>query len=214
MRPERQTGKEEIRMTAVRLCLRFAGFAGSAGSIVWVTVTMLSLSAAVAEPATATVMYQYTGKPYATATTPYTTAMSINGTITLTNQLAPGLTNQDFATDISNNGYSFTDGVNTYNLVNDGPLALGDARFSTNSSGAITAWIFAATQKASNMTMQMLSSCTPATQCDRVINGSNTAFLATNTTAGTWSLVPEPTTLTLTAIGLSALVAATRRRRA
>ena len=66
---------------------------------------------------------------------PWGLGMSVNGTITLPAPLAANLAGQDLITDITNSGYSFSDGVNTYNQTNS---VLEHGMFSTDASGAIS----------------------------------------------------------------------------
>ncbi len=182
-------------------------FARLAGSMRCVPAGILFLCAA-APPAAATVMY-YTGTEYTTAVAPWDLTMHIEGSITLSSPLAPNLTLQDVSPDIQSNGFTFTDGVNTYDPSNSPTIV---AIFSTDATANITDWQFVILGPSTRV---FVMSHEGGAHSDSVLPNLGSSILAGSSSPGTWSLfpVPEPTTLTLSAIGISVLCAATRRKR-
>ena len=97
-----------------------------------------------AASAHADVTYEYTGKPFTTANTPFTTADAVTVTFTLTSALAanavtdletsPALVTSSFLMTAGGSSYSYSDGT--------APGAALNALVSTDLSGAIVNWSF------------------------------------------------------------------------
>ena len=137
-------------------------------------LAVLLLVGATAEPAAAAVIYQYTGPLYVAVSAPWGLGMSVNGTIALPAPLAANLAGQDLITDITNSGYSLSDGVNTYNQTNS---VLEHGMFSTDASGAISGWYFVAELTSTQVAVETTKNpC--MTECDGVLNASNTGYVA------------------------------------
>ena len=172
------------------------------------------LLAGLVSAANADVIYQYTGNPFTTAPSPYTMGDFVSGTIQLSAILPPNSGNVQLGinTPITLDGYSFSDGVGTLTLANS-IVAL--AQVSTNESGAITVWSFEFSGTGHGIVTQNVPPGPGSIQDlgDATV-GDTTVRASVVSNPGTWTLVPEPSTLTLSAIGLSVLGATMRRRRA
>jgi hypothetical protein len=169
--------------------------------------------------ANADAIYQYTGNPFTIVISPYTTADSVSGTIQLSAALPP---NTDGLGSIKLDGYSFTDGVQTLTSMNSSILGNngqpGNIALSTDGSGAITHWIIGIVTTLVGMGPEIFTEdvapnpISTTTAEDIGALGMPGSSGSNADTPGTWTLVPEPSTLTISAIGLSVLAAAPRRR--
>ena len=159
-----------------------------------------------ASAANADVIYQYTGNPFTTVPSPYSMGDFVSGTIQLSAVLPPDSGNVLLGsnTPIALDGYSFSDGVGTLTFANS-IVAL--AQVSTNGSGAITVWSFEFSGTGHGIVTQNVPPG-PGSIQDL---GDTTVRASIVNDPGTWTLVPEPSTLTLSAIGLSVLAAARRK---
>jgi len=177
---------------------------------------VLSLSAS----ARANVIYTYTGNPFTTVQAPYTTADRVTATMTLPNPLAANLSNVDVTANLVS--LSMSDGVQTLDLANPGPGTnpFIIAEFSTDSSGNITAWgvqitTSVMTDPTSTVGVGILTHSGPSIKV--IDDGIEEAPPPTGSVSGVvrnapgvWTLVPEPGTVTLLAIGLFAMACLTR----
>lgn len=177
-----------------------------------VGVALVCLLLWLARVAYADVIYQYTGNPFTTVSSPYTTNNFISLTMDLPSAVPPS--SSDFV--LNSLTYTFSDGVQTLTQSN----SMFGGLVSTDQNGAITSWDVAATAAldAQNTVSNAIATENDANgvQDGGAINlnipqDSNMGANAGN--PGTWTLVPEPSTLTLFAVGLSALGAVTRHRR-
>ena len=183
------------------MLIRRVGFA--LGLLAWIT-----------SPATADVIYQYTGNPFTTVASPYTTSDFVSGTIALSSILPPNLNQAP----IQANAFSFSDGVQTLTSANLGLPT--DSLVSTDGSGAIAGfWEFVfGGRNPEAPIIQTLNALQgmqgPVTQDEgRLGNLAMGAPIGANTNSpGVWTLVPEPSTALLLASGVVGL--AVRRRRA
>jgi hypothetical protein len=165
-------------------------------------------------PATADVIYQYTGNPFTTVASPYTTSDFISGTIELSSILPPNLNQAS----IQVNAFSFSDGVQTLTSATLGSPT--DSLVSTDGSGAIVAfWEFvfggSNPEASSIQTLNAFPGMQgPVTKDEgRLGNLAMGEPIGANTNSpGVWTLVPEPSTTLLLASGVVCL--AVRRRHA
>jgi hypothetical protein len=94
-------------------------------------VVILSVSAVQAVPTT----YSYTGNPFTSATTPYTTSMFVTAMVTLAGPLGPNMP----LTHVDPTAFTFFDGVQTLNSTNSHPNPIAFS-FATNANGEIISW--------------------------------------------------------------------------
>jgi len=166
-----------------------------------------------APPTAADTILQYTGMSYNTPPfAGYTDSMSISGTITL----APGVTlpPNSFINPATHpaalSAWSFSDGLVHYDQTNS--AFLSQDFISTDATGQINAWSLSLAQNTDEPLPGIcigagpgFGGCNdflPPTFSDVVGQGE---LLAASLTPGSWSIVPEPTTLMLTALGLCLL---------
>jgi|SRR5215469_5981002 len=172
-------------------------------------------------PSSATVTYEYQGNPFTTfsapsgSSNPWTTSDFVSGSFTLPNALPANLSDKQITTAALN----FTDGVNTYSYP-----ALSGVPFnvSTDASGGITNWFIQFNVVlAPGVPLMSLGTCHAL--CGTSSDGDSVDTLlgvqvgfasASNNNPGTWSIVPEPSTLALSSLPLLIFGAAVRRRRA
>jgi hypothetical protein len=154
-----------------------------------------------APAANADVIYQYTGNPFTTVPSPYTVGDIVSGTIQLSAALPPNSGNVLLGsnTPISLDGYSFSDGVGTLTSANS-IVALADV--STNGSGVITVWSF----EFSGTGHGIVSQNVPPGPGSIQDLGDTTVRASVVNNPGTWTLVPEPSTLTLFGLAIALLV--------
>jgi hypothetical protein len=172
----------------------------------------LLLCVAGAESAHATATYKYVGNNFTTASAPYSTADKITATLVLTDVLGPDLAFAGIGALIVQ--WDFTAGAGVHHSFDGSTSQCSNGRgFSagTDSSGVITDWNFIFADDGCG---QRLSTKNGAggTPIDQVSDEPVTMILGNvSGNPGSWTLVPEPSTLSLTALGLLGL-AATRRR--
>lgn len=158
-------------------------------------------------PSYAGTIYSFSGDNYTSIfgpgpgyTTPpaYTTSMSVNGSVTFNQALDPNLSFSDQITNITT--YSFFDGVQTYTPSN---TVVGFANLSTDNEGNIIAdWLFALVYPPFMLGI-VLENYTDefgflnvSTGAQGSTDGGDTIFgVGIVETAGTWALIPEPSTL-------------------
>ncbi len=154
----------------------------------------------------ATTIYSYSGNTFTSVSGPYTTSMSLSGTITLAITLAPNVTSFDASSAIS--AYSFNDGVQT--ITDAAPPSLIELKVSTDGAGNIIDWAWQVGLPSSSA----IGTCGPsgagaALNCSVIPGGdfasADLAGSAQNFAIGSWSLVPEPSTALLVALGLAGL---------
>jgi len=151
--------------------------------------------------------YRETGRLFTHFMPPYDSTKQIDGSITFAMPLAANITLQNFAPGFEASGgtYSFFDGIMNYNLANSSPANL---IFATDSSAKITAWQVEIFSNAGPIILLQNIPSVPNSGFDKVLSGS-AQQLALSDGPATWAVVPEPTVLTLSAVGLSVLAAAT-----
>jgi len=173
------------------------------------------LLAWIASPATADVIYQYTGKPFTTVTSPYTTSDFVSGTIQLPSVLPANLS----FTQIQVNAFSFSDGVQTLTSANSTLTPPGvppgnSPTVSTDGSGAITAWSFVVDQQSSGNGISTVNAFNaPGDEGALGVLPVPTASGMNSNNPGVWTLVPEPSTGSLSALSLLMLGVTARVRR-
>lgn len=171
------------------------------------------LWAVAAQPASATITYQYIGSPYTAAFSPYDTSMRIDATITLTSPLPNNAPLQDFSSMVT--GYTFTDGVHSSFFA---PPFTSFA-FQTDANGSIVAWdISGPVFSGPAFTLYRLYIRNPPHPADPTVFDTvlfedyTPARYAYSTAPGTWMLGPEPSVMTLSGVGLVVLAVIARRR--
>jgi hypothetical protein len=175
-------------------------------------------------PAGAVAIYSYAGPDFTNVTGPYTTAMSLNGTITLSTPIGLNATNFDATTTLVS--MAFFDGVNPYTDVTpDDPTSL--ALFTTDGTGAITNWAFDFRDSVDGqvITCRMgggisLPGGVGFYECLLAVGGPDGLSAGRNNVdgggaweAGTWTLIPEPGTAPLAGMGLLAFSGYAAHRR-
>jgi hypothetical protein len=161
----------------------------------------------------ADVIYNYTGNPFTTATSPYTTGNFISGTIDLSSVLPPNLNEAP----IQLTAFSFGDGVQT--LTSASLPVPTDSLVITDASGAITGfWRFVFGGGNPDAPVIQTLNSVPGMQGSmtqdegRLGNVAMGTAIGSNTNdPGIWMLVPEPSTMIFVAAGVVAL--AVRRQR-
>ena len=163
--------------------------------------------------------YTYTGVNFDAASGPYTTAMSVSGSITLASPLAPNLVGADLLASLES--WSFSNGVQTYSSA--APPLFQQVLVSTDANGAIADWSVGFNISGSQEAVISCGSLGPAPALGTCF--SNGSFLpgydfggaafgvsASAPIPGSWALVPEPSTALLLGLGLTGLAAKGRRR--
>jgi hypothetical protein len=169
-------------------------------------------------PATADVIYQYTGHPFTDVVSPYTTADFVSGTLQVSTKLPPNQQDIDFTGPQPGepmlDAYTFSDGQQTFTQNNS---HFNNAFVSTDSTGQITAWMLDFATGSADIDTDN----EPAVVGPGVVRDVGTQEMDVGSVfgqvlgnPGTWTLVPEPSTVTLFALGLSLLATATRRKKA
>ncbi len=179
--------------------------------------------------AQATTIYTYTGVNFDATppwdesgggTSPFTTAMSNSGSITLAIPLAPNLVHHNLLPSLESG--SFTNGVHVFSH-DDAYNPFFRMLVSTNANGAIVAWDI---MLATHASIKFLGSCgkigsaaaTP--MCEGRVDGNGNPDWTgeiyhgwgQSSQIGSWAAVPEPSTGLLVALGLTCLAAKGRRR--
>ena len=163
--------------------------------------------------------YTYTGVNFDAASGPYTTAMSVSGSITLASPLAPNLVGADLLASLT--AWSFTNGVQTYSSA--APPLFQQVLVSTDANGAIADWSVGFNISGSQEAVISCGSLGPAPALGTCFTSGSMipgydfggfAFgsQASAAVAGSWAMVPEPSTALLVGIGLTGLAAKGRRR--
>jgi len=156
--------------------------------------------------ARATATYQYVGNPFQMTLGRYTTNDSLSGTIELPSALAPNLSNAAITLD----AWTFADGLKVFDLGNS---TVDSPRVSTDADGRIVNWSIDFSGGAAVGVMGTFDNG-PADQIDQATDFIGVNSLASNTSVpGSWTLVPEPSTGALCALGLSLLAVARARLR-
>jgi hypothetical protein len=156
------------------------------------------------------VTYLDTGLLFTDFVTPYDGSMSIDGSVTFSTALPANLTLQNFTTNLEASGgtYSFFDGVTTYDPSNSTP---NDLLFSTDKNANITAWQVEIFSNAGPIILLQNLPSVPDPGFDKVLSSAAQQMALTDGPA-TWDVTPEPSVLTLSALGISLLAAGARRR--
>jgi len=186
-------------------------FARLIAQVQCLAVLPIGLVLGLGAPAWADVIYTYTGNPFTSAQAPYTTLDKITATMTLTNPLAPSLSLSDVTPNLV--ALSMSDGVQTLGLAGSTDTT---AEFSTDSTGAITNWQVVLAILASPGTTRLLATENTSLQEKDVVDNPviGSIFLqagSNENSPGVWTLVPEPFSVTLLAMGLVAMAGVRRR---
>jgi len=170
-------------------------------------ILLLWAPAASSLPAT----YLETGRTFTVFSTPYDGSMQIDGSVTFAAPLPANLTLQDFSSGFATSGgsYSFFDGVMSYDLTNS---TLADLRFSTDQTANIVAWQVEIFSNAGPIILLQNIPSVPNSGFDKVLS-SSAQQLALSDGPASWDVTPEPSVLSLSALGLFVLAAATQSKR-
>jgi hypothetical protein len=167
---------------------------------------------AIAASADANTIYQYTGLHFTTVTGVYTTSDSVSGTLTFASPLAMNLSNAVITGSVL--AYSFSDGHQT--LSGTTPTGV---QVSTDAAGNITQWVVAIGTFNPLYGTPICSETTPGicavvsgdfASVDLPAAPSGLVDVGANIVPGSWSIVPEPSTLSLLLVPLA--MAGARRR--
>jgi hypothetical protein len=184
-------------------------------------ISLVGLFLVLSPPAWADVIYTYTGNDLTDVQAPYTTADKVTATITLASPLGPGLSLADVTPNLV--ALTMSDGVQTLDLANPGPgvPSIG-AFFSTDAAGNITEWsVCVCTSNQVNPTTNVgVGISTSSRSNGNSDDGGSILGPPPNyvfggdvfNNPGVWTLVPEPDTMALLAMGLVAMAGLTRRR--
>jgi hypothetical protein len=157
----------------------------------------------------ATATYEYTGNPFVQATPPYTTSDFVSGSLTFTSARGPNQVVDTVGGIPRLVAFSFTDGVQTLTSAN---ASVGIGFVDTNGAGEISDWGFSVNSLAANGSIETADDFATTT----IVDEGSTTFAGGQVfgNPGIWTLVPEPSTFTLSALGLSLLATAMRRKQA
>ena len=154
--------------------------------------------------------YTYTGVNFDAASSPYTTAMSVSGSITLASPLAPNLVGADLLASLES--WSFSNGVQTYSSA--APPLFQQVLVSTDANGAIADWSVGFNISGSQEAVISCGSLGPAPALGTCLTSGSflpgydfggAGFGGVSASApipGSWALVPEPSTALLLGLGL------------
>ena len=172
-------------------------------------VLFIGLIPGLSAPAWAVAVYTYTGDDFTAVVSPYTTSDHVTVSMTLSSPLAPNQASQS----VTPSAISMQDGVQTLDLSNS---TLEVASFSTV-SGTIASWdvnLVDTTVSGSGghpFILTQTSGVGGAAE-DAGVDGFGGQGIQHINLPGVWSLVPEPGTATLVAMGLIAIAGVRRRR--
>ena len=170
-------------------------------------IGLLLLLSGVSQEASAAAIYQYVGNPFQSVFGRYTPSDSLSGTIELPSALAANLSNAAIAL----SDWSFSDGLKVFDTTNS---VVDSPRVSTDADGRIVNWSIDFSGGAAVGVMGTFDNG-PIDQIDQATDFIGENSLASNENVpGSWTLVPEPSTGALCALGLSLLAAAGARFRA
>lgn len=177
------------------------------GSACVSAVVFIGLVLGLSTSASAVAIYSYTGNPYTTIFgSMYTSSMYVTATMTLSNPIAPNQSKVDLLPELIS--LTMFDGVQTLDSSN---LSLNRiAVASTDSAGKMTdwqVWLFVAGGPIGIATMTPPSGPLVLDQ----VNHTPEDNASVRDNAGSWAVVPEPTTVTLLALGLVAMAGVRRR---
>jgi len=169
------------------------------------------------------VIYQYTGPKFTTAVPPYTTSDFVSASFQLPTALGANLTGVEVCSAIVSptpctTPFNISDGVET--LTNANSSLSFFASISTNAGGIPTQWEFSGKVNVGFIQINSFAASVPGLLNEDFVQPppgeSVAAFVDTTPGPQYWSVVPvpEPSTLTLSAIGLLLLAEANPRRRA
>jgi hypothetical protein len=191
------------------------------------TVAMvIGLAVSLSAPAGAVAIYTYTGNTFESVgrwpMPPYTTTDRVTATMTLTGPLGPDLSGFDATPNLV--ALSMSDGHQTLDLTNPGPgVPAIIATFFTDAAGNITGWIarvgtFITVGPTKDVLFFGISTQSfPGSQIIDTVAQTVPPFTSdldafVQNDPGVWTLIPEPGTVTLLALGLAAMAGVRRRK--
>jgi hypothetical protein len=153
--------------------------------------------------ATTITTYTYTGNDFTSASAPYTTGDSVQGSFTIAtlgDNLAFG--------QITPLSFSFSDGVTTYDQTG---ATVVDFYVETGATGALVNWLIDLTDLGSDRSIEVGRYSEDYGDGEWV--GGFATVVAANGEPGVWGTVPEPSTFVLIPTGLLALALLARKRK-
>jgi hypothetical protein len=168
------------------------------------------LVGAIAVPADADTVLSYTGSPFTTVADPTHSLPAglteLNGSLTLSAPLGA-----DFNGAVNPLAFSFADGSTTISNLNGGTF---QATLVTDHNGQVISWAVKDWVSTPNgITEFLLDSATPGAGVVNETSYFSGGATESTDAAGAWSATPEPGSLVLLGIGLTALTSRLRGRR-
>lgn len=187
-------------------------------------VLCLAASFSLADAAHGDAIYEYTGDNFTFAGPGYEALLStsITGSLALSSALAPNLTAYNALPDVT--GFSLLVGGTPLGSLLPGPVTLGTATVTTDGSGNIVEWavVASSTDGIEVLGLFICNHPTSTLTCglgfdavdllvDSGFSELSDAVAYNLDSPGTWSIVPEPSSVALVALGIAGLGAARRR---
>jgi hypothetical protein len=180
-------------------------------SLLGTALGSLLLIACLSSTAAANVTYSYTGSNYTSVLSPYTTEMNLTASITFAAPLAPNLIAANMIPSVLL--FTMSDGLESYDIAVEINFPL--LEITTDGGGNITGWSVGMIKTNGSRSVCAASgpsgTLCPGQEYRDIVSDLYLTEHALTTSPGTWTLVPEPGTGVLLAMGLTGLAAQRRR---